>query len=609
MLTTDDEPVRWALSVFGLERKDATPTRIQNEMLSFELDHQDQDVQTKSRHFKVARDILLSVYAYCVQLPTSSKFHTKEFSSEDDTPFQRLLLFILRRLFECGLRRLGDSCCRKLEIGGVPTLAWKKTCTVREFVLLETRKETNTSQWKNLTHSRENLDSVCKTLVEFQHTEFPDLVIDESLICFLNGTFCISQGRFWEHGHGDKIDAETEEVHQDEKKGMSHPLTTSCTCSFVNTLYRENVCSEFLSDVSCVLVDMGIEQPYHSWFFALFGRLLFKVNALEKWHVMPFCKTSTHCDSLIFNMFVTILETITGPKTVCKLTSHLSLETITSFRLCAMLLRDTCLMDQGDWHLATSGEVLHMGSSNKGKMQSVHSSEWKTPFIGIGSGIPYKNDAGTVDRRVVLFDMSNATETKVKRFATLILENVDLWLSHTINSYLDMVSQHADHNIWEILPPCFATTREMLKEITNPLLSCIKSNLFKQDPSFFMPLSDFKDMYQDFRRQRGLPPQRWVREHWQATFQDEKLSIERRQREQNSTKSTTDCVVGISPVFNIRDSDLVVTVEFVETLNREAEAAHKKHAAARDLLMIEQELLHLKVKRSAAVEQFRSLDA
>ena len=124
-----------------------------------------------------------------------------------------------------------------------------------------------------------------------------------------------------------------------------------------------------------------------------------------------------------------------------------------------------------------------------------------------------------------------------------------------------------------------------------------------------MPLSDFKDMYQDFRRQRGLPPQRWVREHWQATFQDEKLSIERRQREQNSTKSTTDCVVGISPVFNIRDSDLVVTVEFVETLNREAEAAHKKHAAARDLLMIEQELLHLKVKRSAAVEQFRSLDA
>lgn len=601
LLEEEEDPIQWAMAVFELDKiqTQLTPSLLQEKILSVGLLQSKKGVDI--RKLKIARDILMSVYAYCVQKSSPRNFLMQEFTSEDDTPFQRLLLFILKRLRETGLRRLHEFCCGRVSIEGVATLAWQKTCTVKEFVILETKKETNTSQWKNLTHSRENFDSVCRTLIEFQHTEFPDLNVDESLICFVNGTFSIKNGTFWKHG---------EEKQEDLSSTSGESLDTTCTCSFVNTVFRDNLNTDnFAGDLSNILTDMGMEHPYHFWFFALMGRLLFPVNSLERWQVMPFFKTSTNCDSLIFNTFVTIFDTITGPKTVCKLNGNLPLDVISGFRICAMMLRETCPIDQGDWHLTVCGEFVHLSSSLRGKFQTSQSTEWKIPFIGVGSGFPYKNDAGTVDRRVVLFDVSKATETEVERMANFILDNIDLWLAYTVKCYLEMTVAHGDHNLWDVLPPEFVTTRNKLKEITNPLLSCIKSSSFRQDASFFMPLSDFKDMYQDFRRQRGLPSQRWVREHWQATFQDEKLLIERGQREWNSTKSTTDWLIGISPVYQMRELDLVVTPELVETLRREADVAQKRYNVATELLTIDQQLLNLKAERSIAKQAYRDLES
>ena len=205
-----------------------------------------------------------------------------------------------------------------------------------------------------------------------------------------------------------------------------------------------------------------------------------------------------------------------------------SLETLMHARVSAMLLRDTNMpVEQGDWQSLVCGETVNINYSDRARTSAPH--VWRSHMIAVGSILCYKNDSRTVDRRVVMFDVSRASPDEFDRLRRLWTANVDICVQTVVDAYLTAASQHGKSDIWAeyVLPPDMHHTRQAVCEMTNPLLCCLLSDAFIRDDDSYMPLSAFKVEYSTYRRGRGLPPQRWTRDHWQATFWSLGLKVER----------------------------------------------------------------------------------
>ena len=568
-----------------------------------------------------ARDIVLAVIQ-------GSRHRTSEDVSENNvpleanaTPFQRLLVLVLGKLSESGMRRRNNGCYYQLCSSGIRTMAWARGCSIRDFVLQHARRETAPDLWRYLTTSRENLDVLCKHLCEVEYyTDFPTLVVDPGLISWQNGTYSLEDNVFWGNSCQEQW-SQLAESAQSERRAqgwgdtyvLQPPNFDMASCHILAEPFR--ICNaETESDMARVcaaLRNVGIGDEVQWWFFALIGRAFFPLNKHEQWHIVPYVKTNDAVDQAVASLFATFFAHLLGPNEVGTIGSGTnatySPETIMNARVAVLMMRDAPPMEQGDWQSATCGETVCINPRGR----SSYSTVWRTHFLCVGARMPYKNDAATVERRVVMFDASTADDTQIATLKEIFCENADLILQTCVDHYLTAVHRYSDKQIWQVLPAPFYKLRDALREITNPLYSCLRSNLFEHNKAQYMPLSDFKDIYQSYRRHRGLQPQRWIRDHWHATFVELNLSIERGQRDYRGSKSTTEWVVGLDCVESTEHS-AVITPEIVEQLEiekkqcrSELERVNARHAAASSILEIDKQICRLKQQRATHREEYR----
>lgn len=581
---------------------------------------------------RCAKDIVLALARRRHLVDANHEFPTHEEMLEDasSTGFQRLLVFILRRLFEYNLRRYNDGCyARVMTKSGKPTIAWTRVCSIRDFVIRETRKDVEPEFWRILTNPKDHLDILCRHICENdQYIEFPPLAVDDMLISWHNGTYAICDNVFWIDDCASEwtklADDAQLERRQTGQWGADYLLAPpSFDVSSFNRVEREfrlcNVNNRNEIDlISDTLSQIGIAQESHWWLFVLIGRMFFPLHKFDRWQVMPFIKTHESLDNTMTRIFQDLFTTVLGTHAVALLSSgtnvHFALETIMNARVAFLVMRDSAPLEQGDWQSATCAETVCINSNTRGKAS--FSYEWATHLFAVGAYMPYKNDAATVERRVIMFDATTATVDAIDRLRTLIHDNVDLFLQTTVDAYLTAVHRYATRSLWDdnVLPIYLHRMRTKLREITNPLYSCLRSDLFEYNPGNFMPLSDFKDLYQEYRRQRGLPVQRWIRDHWHATFQELKLTIERTTREYHGTKSTADWIVGVDCVALPEDRQtMVITEDAIEELRVECTRCEQEHrritaryTAARTLYDIETQIQSLKEERRRARIEFWS---
>lgn len=540
---------------------------------------------------------------------------------ENATPFQRLLVLILGKLSDSGMKRRKDGCYYQLSSTGIRTMAWVRGCSIREFILQHARRETAPDLWRYLTSSRENLDVLCKHLCEVEYyVEFPTLLVDPGLISWQNGTYSLEDNVFWGNSCLEQWpqlaqSAQNERIAQGwgDSYLLKPPDFNLASCHILAEPFR--ICnSETESDmlrVCAALRNVGIADEFQWWFFALMGRAFFPLNKHERWHIVPYIKTNDAIDQAFASLFATFFAHLLGPSEVGTIgsgtnTTH-SPETIMNTRVAVLLMRDAPPMEQGDWQSATCGETVCINPRGR----SSYSSLWNTHLVCVGARMPYKNDAATVERRVVMFDASIAHDTHIATLKEIFCENADLILQTCVDHYLTAVHRYGDKQLWEILPAPFYKLRDALREITNPLYSCLRSNLFEHNKNQYMPLSDFKDIYQSYRRNRGLQPQRWIRDHWHATFVELNLTIERGQRDYRGSKSTTEWVLGIDCVESTEHS-AVITTEIVEQLETEKKQCRNeldrvtaRHSAASSILGIDKQICVLKQQRAIHREEYR----
>ena len=578
-----DHAVQWAFDFLSLsihDNFDHVSRRVHEHCI---INRDDVDVK-RMYMAQYAKDIVLAVARY-LRFNADAEYNNKYMHIDrivDQTAFQKLLLFLLRRLSELKYRRYGDGCHEMMEIAGRPTCCWRRVCSIREFVLREVRKEMEPEQWKNMTNPRDNLDAVSKHLMEIEHVEFPSILVDDTLISWRNGIWSMEDNIFYPYDRQEewvelarRVEAERRAREWGDAYELRPPAMHACTCSFIDRDFR--VCDEgnkmFIDQVCNLLSEMGVDASLHGWIMVLFGRLLFPINKKDRWSVMPYFKTSDTADNAALVAISSIFQKVLGRDGVAQLASGTNvqhaLETLMHSRMCALLFRDYNMpIEQGDWQSVVCGEPVCI---NPSRGRTSYSHQWTSHLIAVGPVFGYKNDAGTVDRRVLMFDVSNGTPEMFQQLRERLDDHIDLWLQTIVAAYLTATHEHGEHDIWSpnVLPPIMQHMRESLREMVSPLLKCILSATFTRDRSVHMPLNAFKDLYQEFRRRRGLPPQRWIREHWQATFQDMELTIERGQKEYHGVKSTTDWLCGIDTVERVQSQAPTVSIETLKHLSNE----------------------------------------
>lgn len=211
--------------------------------------------------------------------------------TEDNTPFQNLLLYLLNQAYAKNFRKHLGFCYEAIHRNGYNTHAWKNVSTIQEFVYDVTNKEMHFDQWKNLTHGRDNARAASEYLSKCKDGQFPDLVMDRHVFAFRNGVYHCAHREF------DGAPATDVFYAFDGKMPVPPHLTA---CNFFDRDFDNFDGVDDWQDIPTphlhsILAYQKFSKEVCRWMYVFLGRLLFDVGELDGWQVVPFLKGLAGC--------------------------------------------------------------------------------------------------------------------------------------------------------------------------------------------------------------------------------------------------------------------------------------------------------------------------
>ena len=196
--------------------------------------------------------------------------------NDDTFPVQKLLLHMLDRAMEKRYRRQGDWCFEPVIVDGNDTHAWRVVMNIKQWLYMETRKETNWEQWHWLTSSASTPRCVEQYLTNCCDYSFPELRKDRSTFAFLNGVYRAKENKFYPH----------------RNSTLSKEIAA---CKFFELDFPDDHVDSPVDAIPTPYLDtimdfQGWEPAVKNWLYILLGRLLYDLGDLDGWQVIPFCK-------------------------------------------------------------------------------------------------------------------------------------------------------------------------------------------------------------------------------------------------------------------------------------------------------------------------------
>ncbi|NBU15972.1 MAG: hypothetical protein EBS48_02990 [Actinobacteria bacterium] len=192
------------------------------------------------------------------------------------TPIQNLLLYLLDAAMEKRYRKSNGWLYEPVYVGGKNTHAWRPVCEVKDFVYGMLHKETCWEQWSNATKSgTKNIASAIEFLTNCSDYQLPELHKQRGVYSFHNGVYMARDDQFHRFGHGP-------------------PLPDSVVaCKFVEADFVEYTCPWRdipTPHLQSIMDYQGFDPDVCTWLYVMLGRLLYPLNQLDSWQVIPFFK-------------------------------------------------------------------------------------------------------------------------------------------------------------------------------------------------------------------------------------------------------------------------------------------------------------------------------
>jgi hypothetical protein len=439
-------------------------------------DHRDQEK-------RLNEDIMSSVARFSPQ------------SIEDANKVQQLLMYILNCLHQMGYRRYNGGECYAVRFteDNLCTYAWRRVCTIKEFVYQKTQKELNFDMWLNLTSVRTNINAVVDHLTCCRDVQFPDLVRDRHVFSFRGGVYFAATDTFVPYDKmGERAGGE------DVVAAKFFDLDFPCADEEADEDWQPP--TPFLQSI----LDFQKMGPEASWWMYVFiGRLIYEVGERDEWQVLPYLKgaASTGKSTILTRVCREIYE----PHDVGVLSNNIEKK----FGLSALdeklifigpEIKSDIALEQAEFQSVVSGETVQVAV----KYATARTIQWKVPGILAGNEVPgWVDNSGSINRRIVLFEFDHCVTRGDMLLGQKLAREMGCILRKTNRSYLKAVRLYARDNVWLHLPTEFHRAKDELSESVNSMVSLLRSGRLTFHPEMYMPYVDFMETYKDYCRTTG----------------------------------------------------------------------------------------------------------
>lgn len=416
---------------------------------------------------------------------------------------QQLILFLLNVIQTRGLRRQGTECyARTTNEFGDDTMAWHHECSIMQFIYDATRKEMNFDQWVNLTSNGTNVASLVEHMTHCVDSQFPVLVKDRHIFSFRNGVYYALTDTFLPYRRL------TESSTQRPPAGASNCAKDHvAACKYFDIDFPLSRMSDECEDwydlptphLQSIMDFQEFPEEVCRWLYILIGRLIYSVNEIDRWQVLPYLmgQASSGKSTIVMYVCRALYDIVDVGVLSNNLEKKFGIWALSDkLVFVAPEIKKDFQLEQAEFQSIVSGEAIQVNV----KFERARSITWEVPGIMAGNQFPdWTNNSGSISRRVIIFNFEN----KVVRGDTELGKKLDLEMAHIIlkcnRGYLQAVNNIGTDNVWTHLPNYF---RDSGKELS-PIV--IGFETFYNDSSAvdvgdecYISWPDLKSKYRDY---------------------------------------------------------------------------------------------------------------
>jgi hypothetical protein len=419
---------------------------------------------------------------------------------EEANRMQQLLLYLLDTAHVRGYRRRHGMLYERRMLSesesdkSIDTHAWELVCDLKEFVYEATRKEVNYDMWLNMTSVRGTVGSAVDYLLNCQDVQLPDLERDRSVFSFRNGIYIAKRDQFVVYGSPEHaalpthlVAAKFFDLDMDlENVGKSDPVD-------IPTPHLQSILD---------FQDMSPEVSW--WMYAMIGRLIYEVNELDGWQVVPFLKGAASSGKS--TILTRVCQSIYERDDVGVLSNNIERK----FGLSAIYdklifigpeIKADIQLEQAEFQSIISGEAVQVAV----KCQTARSVAWKVPGALAGNEVPrWVDNSGSINRRIILFCFPKRVHDGDMDLGKKLENDMAAILLKANRIYLEAVRKYARKNIWAALPKEFHLAKEEFSEATNSIVQFLRSGKLVFAKDLCMPFELFSGAYESFVNSMGL---------------------------------------------------------------------------------------------------------
>lgn len=435
---------------------------------------------------------------------------------EGNNDYQTCIIYALETLKNSGFKRYKGWVCEQIDI----TRAWKKYMTVEDYIETIFQKELNYEMWRKFTKSgttRKNLVEHLKCCVD---PMFPELQKNRHVFSFKDGIFVAkddSVDEWWKFYPYDS---------QEFKKLPANLVSAKYfDMNFGSTDFDDwrNIETPALDTI---LNYQKFDDDVKRWMYIFIGRMVFDVNEMDKWQVVPFHKGMAS----------------TGKGKLCEICAHfyegedvgqLSDLPEKSFGLSAIFnkfmfvapeITERFGLGQAEFQSMVSGELVSVAQ----KFKTAQAIEWKTPGMFAGNEPPgYRDNSGSIQRRMIIFPfkkqvlpehMDMELPEKLKAETAKILYKC-VW------AYLEAAREYKKAGIWSVLPATLQKAKEEMALSTNALRHFMASEVIEYGEGKEIPMNLFIREFNEHCRANNLGRYKFGPDFYNGPFGSKNVDV------------------------------------------------------------------------------------
>lgn len=486
------------------------------------------------------------------------------FDDDDLKPAQQIIRYILALLSQPQRR------ARKFEDGVyfeiytehaitgkvLKTFAWKRECTIKQFIYDNISSAMDYNLWKKLTDSADNATRVSNYLEESSEPEFAELKYNSNYFSFQNGILDIDALTFFPFNEEDSwkdIAANAQirmRIYEPEFicEAPDHEYVSMkfFDCEFNQNCDFEDILNVDASEIECndlekILSDQNLEEDTIYWFFVFMGRLMFKVGEKDNWQVLMYLKGVAGSGKSTISQLAKYLYTADQVGVLSSNAEEkFGLAPLYDKKLviCPEAKRNFSI-SQGDLQSMVSGEDVSVAIKHK----TAKTVEWQASLMFCGNEIPNWQDAsGSMTRRLLMFMFNKKIKNTDTEMTARLRNAIGQFIFRASLSYRQAVIRYGKRSIWDkddngsyILSNQLHDFKDDVAASVQPLTKFLKDSgivvMCHENPDLapdntYMPENVFITNFKSWCKEIGLDIPVWNRDSYGTIFSD--YGIERK---------------------------------------------------------------------------------